>query len=307
MVFGLRGRDVRFFFLLIWIPIPFRAVILPFLPSLSAGIYVVLGPGRGLLALGVTVAGFHLLVVGGEGWMWHLQWVAMGPIFVEAFSRSRSLERAMAGAVLMTLLLQGSLLSMHAFELGMAPWTLLGKGIDEAVRASIEVYGAMGMEPQTVARLRSVAPALSRAIAAIVPGTIIAIDLLLFWWTLVVHRKGFVLLGKQGPGPETLGSWGIPYPWVWVTIGAGILVLLPGSIFPGIGANLLIVMGTLHFLQGVGVIATFFQKRGVPRFIRGILYALIFFQQFFLLAVAVLGLFDIWFDFRRRWNITPQA
>jgi hypothetical protein len=40
-------------------------------------------------------------------------------------------------------------------------------------------------------------------------------------------------------------------------------------------------------------------KNNVPRFLRGLTYVLIVFQQIFTLLVVGLGLFDLWGDFRR--------
>jgi hypothetical protein len=61
-------------------------------------------------------------------------------------------------------------------------------------------------------------------------------------------------------------------------------------------------MGAVHFLQGIAVAATVFQRRRVPRVLRGVFYALVFLQQVFLLGVVAIGLFALWFDFRRRWS-----
>jgi hypothetical protein len=46
----------------------------------------------------------------------------------------------------------------------------------------------------------------------------------------------------------------------------------------------------------------------VPRFLRGITYVLIVFQQIFTLLVVGLGLFDLWGNFRRlgKDNLTPN-
>lgn len=304
---ALRGRVDRFFFLFfLWTPIPFRALILPFLPVLCAGLYRFLGPRLGLLALALPVGAILLLVDDGGEWMWLLQWVAIGPIFVEAFSRSRTLEQAMGGALLVTLALQGLLLTVRSLEVGVAPWTLLAQGMEAAIQGSIPLYGAMGMDPQSIARLQANVPALAKAMTAMVPGMVVAMDLFLYWWTLLVYRRFSNLWGDMGPGREALCTWGMPYPWVWVTIMGGILILLPASLLKWTGANLLIVMGTLHFFQGIGIIADFFQVRGFSAFVRGIFYAMIFFQQFLMLGVMVLGLFDIWLDFRGRWRSRAQ-
>jgi mannose/fructose/N-acetylgalactosamine-specific phosphotransferase system component IIC len=37
----------------------------------------------------------------------------------------------------------------------------------------------------------------------------------------------------------------------------------------------------------------------MPFFVKGFVYAVLFLQQFALMATAVLGLFDVWFDFRK--------
>ena len=61
-------------------------------------------------------------------------------------------------------------------------------------------------------------------------------------------------------------------------------------------------------LLGLAIVAYFFHKNNVPRFLRSATYILIIFQQIFALLVAALGLFDLWGDFRRlkKKNLTPS-
>ena len=305
MVASRRGRAKRFFFVLPWVPLPFRVLIFPILPSVSAGVYRTLGPGVGLLALGVPL-GLALLSWDQEGMggTWVIHWVAMGPLFVEAFRRARTLEGAMAGFLISSLSLQAALVSVHAVELGVAPWTLVEKGMEASIRKALQSYGVMGMAPEGQPYARDVASAMARVLLALAPGMLVALDLLLGWWTLIVHRWTLSLRGLSVQGPESLKGWAMPAVWVWVTILGGLLMLLPGDLLPFIGVNLLVVMGAVHFLQGIGVVATVFQSRRVPPVLRGVLYALVFLQQVFLLAVVAIGLFDVWFDFRRRWSGT---
>jgi uncharacterized protein YybS (DUF2232 family) len=306
--FSAGGGIVRFFFVFFWIPFPIRFLIFPFLPTFSAAVYRSVGPARGLMALAAPVGLSHILLDGNEGaTIWLIQWVAMGPIFVEAFSRARSLERAMAWAVGSTLLLQVLLLCLRALEWGQTPWEFVKDGIEEAIQRSLQLYAEMGVASDTLMRLRSAAPALARAMSSLVPGLVVALDIILYWWTLILSRKILKALGLERWGPSTLIDWGMPYPWVWITIMGGIMALLPGELLPTVGVNLLMAMGSLHFLQGIGVVASFFQKRSVPAFLRGIFYGLIFLQQAVVLGVAAMGLFDIWFDFRRRWRSTAHS
>jgi hypothetical protein len=57
------------------------------------------------------------------------------------------------------------------------------------------------------------------------------------------------------------------------------------------------------------VIAYYFHKNNVPRFLRGVTYVLIAFEQIFTLVVVGVGLFDLWGDFRRlgKNKLNPQA
>ena len=55
----------------------------------------------------------------------------------------------------------------------------------------------------------------------------------------------------------------------------------------------------LFFFQGLGIVSFFFERKKVPRFLKILLYSLIALQQLALLAVIGIGLFDMWFDFRK--------
>jgi uncharacterized protein YybS (DUF2232 family) len=87
---------------------------------------------------------------------------------------------------------------------------------------------------------------------------------------------------------------------VWGLIACGFSLFVPG--LEGLRAaalNLLLLLAACYFAQGLAVIAFFFHKNNVPRFLRGITYILIVFQQIFTLLVVGLGLFDLWANFRR--------
>ena len=65
------------------------------------------------------------------------------------------------------------------------------------------------------------------------------------------------------------------------------------------GSNLLLVLGTVYFFQGLAIVAFYFERWRVPLFVRGFVYAVFFLGRVVSMGVAVLGLFDVWFDFRK--------
>jgi hypothetical protein len=104
-----------------------------------------------------------------------------------------------------------------------------------------------------------------------------------FWLTLVSLRE-----------------WKAPDFLVWGVIVSGFSMFIPGlESLKTLAANFLLVFGACYFFQGLAIIAFYFNKNNVPRFVRGVVYLFIVFQQIFTLLVVGLGLFDLWVDFRR--------
>jgi len=61
----------------------------------------------------------------------------------------------------------------------------------------------------------------------------------------------------------------------------------------------LLVLLTVYFIQGIAIVSFYFEKKGLPRSVRVVLYTMIFFQQLFLLVIICIGLFDMWINFRK--------
>lgn len=263
-----------------------------------------LGRIRGMGALGLGLILSNGLTQGGLGGaVWSGQWAAQGFILAEVMNRSRSLNRAVGSAVLISLALQICLLGIWALQRAESPWSLLSQSMETAFRQGMELYGHGSMTTQESAKIKEGISRASSLVVVLLPGIFASTNLLLQWWTLLVCRRFPLIWARAKPaGPERLDEWGIPYPWVWVTILGGVLLLLPVEILGAVGVNLLIFMGSVHLLQGMAVVSNVFRQRRVPPFFRGVVYALVFLQQVFLLVVAAIGLFDLWFDFRKRWG-----
>jgi uncharacterized protein YybS (DUF2232 family) len=98
----------------------------------------------------------------------------------------------------------------------------------------------------------------------------------------------------------SLREWKAPDFLVWGVIACGFALFIPGvESVKAIAANLLLVFSACYFFQGLAIIAFYFNKNNVPRFVRGVVYLFIVFQQIFTMIVVGLGLFDLWVDFRR--------
>jgi uncharacterized protein YybS (DUF2232 family) len=103
-------------------------------------------------------------------------------------------------------------------------------------------------------------------------------------------------LGGVAPGPY---RWELPELLVWAFIGAGVCYVSGVAWLPAVGLNVLIVLVGLYFLQGLSILVFLFQRFHLPRLLAALSVLLLLLQPFFSILVAGLGLFDVWFAFRR--------
>lgn len=89
-----------------------------------------------------------------------------------------------------------------------------------------------------------------------------------------------------------------PEPLVWLLIASGFGTLAPSNPVYLASLNVLIVVGALYSVQGFAVISHYFRRLQVPKFIRLLSALFLILQPFMALVVVVLGVFDLWGDFR---------
>jgi uncharacterized protein YybS (DUF2232 family) len=130
----------------------------------------------------------------------------------------------------------------------------------------------------------------------------------LFFVGSLLTAAGYVWLlqGCLRRWPAQLGGvapaafrWELPEPLVWAFIGSGALYLIGLPVLKTIGLNGLILLVGLYFLQGLCIAGFLFRRFQLPRFLVTLSVLLLVIQPFLTLVVAGLGLFDVWFAFRR--------
>jgi hypothetical protein len=294
----------RFFFISVVGPLALRLVIFPVLPLWGTLLWRRFGKLRGGLALFLPPMVLGLsLEVGVFSFLWAVQWMALGPILAECLHRDWGISRAMGTALIATLALQAGVMALWAIEAGEFPWRLLQREMEKILNQASHLP-IQGQGPSSLPK--ELIPELARAAVIVFPGLLASLDLMLHWWNLLVQRRLPRLWNGRPPGPENLDEWGIPFHLVWVTIGGGLLILSSLDPLKSIGVNVVLAMAFVHLLQGVAVVAFLLRKKGAPRFLRWLVFGAIFLQHFFTAATAAIGLFDVWFDFRRRLGTTSQ-
>ncbi|MDR3088248.1 MAG: YybS family protein [Desulfobulbaceae bacterium] len=102
--------------------------------------------------------------------------------------------------------------------------------------------------------------------------------------------------------------WRLPDVLVWLGI---ILVCAVSMLFDGwlyfVAVNALILLALAYAMQGLAVMKFFFDSRRLPVAAQLVLIFLVVSQSFGLLALAILGLIEVWADFRRLGRRKPQS
>jgi uncharacterized protein YybS (DUF2232 family) len=176
----------------------------------------------------------------------------------------------------------------------------LHENLNNSLMSAVEMHEKMGFPQESVAVLRERAPQIAETILELLPAiAFIGVGLVVLFNVVFLSRR-FPEKRAQWLSLASPREWKAPEFLIWGLIVSGFVMFIPGvELFRTLAANLLLVFGACYFFQGLAIIAFYLNKNKIPRFVRGVVYLFIVFQQIFTLLVVGLGLFDLWVDFRR--------
>lgn len=242
-----------------------------------AGTVVILAPKPGLEIVWQNLGFLSLLLMG----------------FLLSILQHRGLSAP--GAILATVLsLNGLALLLllgQVFYQGVSLQTLLAQKGTEIMTSVHAVLGEGGSTAPLI-------PGVSQAEAEVLlqrllPALVVTNTGLVAWLNVALARQ---LGGWQPDLP--LSQWALPEWLIFGMLGAGFMLLIPVAALRYLGLNLLLILTVLYFCQGVAVVAAWFKRLGLPRALRLVGYLLTFLNPLFFLII-ILGVLDLWLDFRR--------
>lgn len=146
----------------------------------------------------------------------------------------------------------------------------------------------IGIATATLVRfLVGVAPALF----VITIGATVLLNLLAIRWGQPVEDR------------RDLATWSAPDSLVWTLVGTGYASFLPHELVQGLAWNVFMVVLSIYVLHGLAIVAFLFRKWETPVWLRALAYVMMGFEWMFAAGIAVLGVFDLWADFR---HLRPQ-
>ena len=206
---------------------------------------------------------------------------------------ARSIAVSVGIAVVLIVMLAGSFWVTQ----GVNPHTQIVKGIRTSITQTGILYEKAGVTGEELKMLQQAMSQAGTLIGRIYPALIVVTIAIIAGLNLSLLKKTF---GRLTAPPEVgeFCRFKNPEQLVWLLIAAGFSMLVPNQLVSDAALNLLIVILSLYFLQGMAIIVNFFKQIKVPRFARGLFYLVLAVQPYLAGAVAALGIFDIWGDFR---------
>ncbi|MEN8243887.1 MAG: YybS family protein [Thermodesulfobacteriota bacterium] len=276
------------FFCALFIPLPtlfYRSKL-----GRQVGIIV---PAAALFVMAAVMGGIAVDLV------FFLELLLLGFMLGEFLAMNLSVEKTIlytCASVLLSGLL-GLVLYSNVSNTGIT--LLVSQYIAMNLEMTMALYESMGVSEESLVQLSNSLEQIQYILVRIVPAMVIGSTLFVAWINLLLARRILAAKGMFFPDFGALNHWKAPDALIWVLIGCGGLLLIPGTSLKMLGLNGLLILFIVYFLQGIAVVSYYFEKKRFPRALRLFLYTLIAVQQFILLLVIGLGIFDMWLNFRK--------
>jgi uncharacterized protein YybS (DUF2232 family) len=171
------------------------------------------------------------------------------------------------------------------------------KSIQSNISQVTPLYEKAGIKGEDLKSLQENMEEAGKLIGRIYPALVVVSLAFIAGLNLLVLKRAATRLPKP-PATGDFVRFKNPEPLVWVLIVAGFAVLVPNPLVTTVALNVLVVTIALYAIQGMAIIAHFFNRFAVPRYMRVVFYVVLALQSYLAIAVAALGIFDIWGDFR---------
>jgi uncharacterized protein YybS (DUF2232 family) len=226
-----------------------------------------------------------------------LQAGVMSLVMPEFLIRLKGGARSVVYSVAVNLLLIMIAAGLYGYVTGAQLHAKITKGVEASIAQTGMLYQKAGIKGDELQALQDSMHQAGAIIVTVYPALITVLLGLLGCLNLFVLAR----IATRVRLPIYIGDfrkYRNPEPLVWLLIAAGFGTLAQQNLVYLAALNVLIVVCALYAVQGLAVIGHYFRKYAVPKFIRIISCLFLIFQPFMVLAVAALGIFDLWGDFR---------
>jgi uncharacterized protein YybS (DUF2232 family) len=178
-------------------------------------------------------------------------------------------------------------------------YTALTTGLDQGLIAARDLYRQSAQtEQETLQEIEAAFSMLRVVLPKVLPSLFFIMVIGTVWQNMIAGN--WLLKKNTGYAPwPSFHQWRLPDWLVWGVVLAGITSLLLSGALNILALNLLLILGVLYFFQGLAVTGSLLVKWSVPPLLQAVIYFLFFFQVYGIFLLIILGLIDVWVDFRK--------
>ncbi len=171
------------------------------------------------------------------------------------------------------------------------------KGINSSISQTVKLYEKSGLKEEDLQSLRQGMEQAGVMIGRVYPALILVGLGAVAGFNLLMLRKMAEKFDFQLSIGE-LKNFRNPDHLIWFVIVPGFALLLKNADVSMAALNLLVLVLSLYFMQGLAVTVHTFERLSVSRLVRTTFYVLLALQPYLAVALALFGIFDLWGNFR---------
>ncbi len=167
----------------------------------------------------------------------------------------------------------------------------------------INIYKQMGISDSLINKFKPELIVMLKDMFLLAPSILVIFSWFSLWLSFIM-LKNRIAKDKDNNSffrdDENLLNWkASDFLVIGLVIGL-VIVIFANGLYKFIGYNIIIVLASVFFVQGLTILSFYFKKNNLNKILRFFAYALIFlFSNPFLIFIVMLGIFDEWFDFRK--------
>jgi hypothetical protein len=169
--------------------------------------------------------------------------------------------------------------------------------ITASISQALAIYERAGIKGDELVAVKMAMTTAANLVIRIYPALATVILIVMSGCNLVLIKRFSLHLGIELKIDE-FRDFRNPDLMIWFLIVAGFAILTDVSMVTTPALNILAVLGVLYFLQGMAVISSMIFRLNSSMVLKVALYLLLFAQPYVAALVAVIGIFDLWGDFR---------
>jgi hypothetical protein len=271
-----------------------------FIPLAPFCFYVVLGAqtGKHVVFFAFLLSAAFSIVVNNSGNI--IFPLTLLPVGIGiGFAAKKHYSPAKTGIITTALILAGWVGSgcLYYVTTGRNPYNEGLQAMDQSFISLMEMYKNSSDVPEDVIRdITGGIETMRVATPSVFPGLLIATAICTSWVNMALGNRIIRNSTSKIAVWPLFKYWRISEDLVWVLILAGMSFLIPITICKVIGLNLLLVLGTVYFFQGVAVLLAILDRFSTPKPVRFLIYVLLIIQTYSVFLIAILGIIDVWKD-----------